>query len=132
LDSPRAREPGASGLSGTVSAALERTGLTIAAVALGGGLVVGLYAFGDGLHGFSDGRLSGVVDALRHLLLYPIVAAFAGGVAAVPGVVVMYAGHRLKERGLATEPESVGTSSQAMPLASGEFVSALEGAALSE
>ena len=101
------QEPGPSPRVRILGPAVERVGLYILGVAYSGGLVVALYALGDGLHRWSDGQLSGVTDAVKRLLLYPIVAAMAGGVAAIPGLVLMFVGDALAptESGTATDPE---------------------------
>lgn len=75
-----------------LGATLQRVGLVIVVGALFAGLLVAVYALGDGLHRLSQGELVGEKETLKRLLLYPIGAAMAGGVAAVAGLVLMAVG----------------------------------------
>jgi hypothetical protein len=76
----------------TLGRVVDRIGRFIVIVAICGGLAVALYALMHGLKMRSDAQLSGVTDALKRLLLYPLGAAMAGGVLATVGLVLMYIG----------------------------------------
>ena len=75
-----------------LGATLQRVGLVIVVGALFAGLLVAVYALGDGLHRLSQGELVGEKETLKRLLLYPMGAAMAGGLAAVAGLVLMALG----------------------------------------
>jgi hypothetical protein len=84
-----------------LGATLQRVGLLIVGGTLLAGFVVAAYALGDGLHRLAGGELVGEKEVFEHLILYPVAAAMAGGVAAIVGLVLIYVGD--------------GTQSQAMP-----------------
>ena len=74
-----------------------RGGMVLAAVALAAGLAVAGWALAGGLHALIDGQL-GEKAAAERLALIPIAACVAGGLAALPGLLLAYLGDRAVTR----------------------------------
>jgi hypothetical protein len=70
-----------------------RGGMVLAAVALVAGIAVAGWALAGGLHALIDGQL-GEKAAAERLALIPIGACVAGGIAALPGLLLAYLGGR--------------------------------------
>jgi hypothetical protein len=70
-----------------------RGGMLLAAAALVAGLAVAGWALAGGLHALIAGQL-GEKAAAERLALIPIGACAAGGIAALPGLLLAYLGER--------------------------------------
>jgi hypothetical protein len=71
--------------------------MVLAATALVAGLAVAGWAVAGGVHALVDGQL-GEKAAAERLALIPIGACVAGGVAALPGLLLAYFGDRAATR----------------------------------
>jgi hypothetical protein len=76
---------------------LERVGLAIVCIAVVGGVGLALYALADAARKLSDGDLSGPLEAVARVVLYPIAAGAAGSLVATVGLVLMYLGDSLAD-----------------------------------
>ena len=66
--------------------ALFRAGSFLAVVAVLGGLALAVYALGEDVHKLATVGLGGEKESLKRLVLYPVGAAMAGSLAALPGL----------------------------------------------
>lgn len=81
-----------------VGLVLFRMGIAVVCAGFFGGLAVAVYAVGSGLHELSQGDLSGGSDVVKHLILYPLGAAMAGGFGAMSGMVMIALGESALDR----------------------------------